>query len=474
MLYIMILAGILLFLRIEEVLGMKIDHFVMEFQIFDNNGDVKVLNVKVKGKADKDWVHLNIYRDDERPEFCLLTHLLIWVELMGIKDGHLFPHPDDFYKYTGGHFPRGCEYTWFLNYMKHLVFNICGRKIEDLKDKFIIGTHLLRKTGYLWAMFGCHFKFDAQNKLSNSMVDMSQIQLSARHQDAKCIAKYSQDAGTTFAMLEADGSLEENRVSPWKPIHVLNSSTARSITSRSTPWQRPLPTLGTIFTRQRLGIHPSIPNSVPDFVDKAMKFRQERAVAGNELDRQILRHIPESEQANFRQALEEHCQARFRYTLISLPPSAVSPTGSPPPDSNAPLQPIAIPSPDAFTFTSPTVPPQLTRSPTVTGGLTVAPSRPTEKGIIKAQRASFVKRNASSEVQIEALIQAKEIVNDEVSRLDAGDKRFFRRVMRIYDCFDTCCQGDIEIFVRKYPGHLHHTNFQCVDGKPHVYSVPDN
>ena len=73
---------------------MKVEHFEMAFQIVDMTG-IRSICVRVKGKTDLDWVYLMIHRDADNPEFCLLTHLLLWIELAGIKSGSIFPHPSD-------------------------------------------------------------------------------------------------------------------------------------------------------------------------------------------------------------------------------------------------------------------------------------------------------------------------------------------------------------------------------------------
>lgn len=51
MIYVMFLAGIKLFLRVQEVLGMKIEHFEMAFQIVDMTG-IRSICVRVKGSQD--------------------------------------------------------------------------------------------------------------------------------------------------------------------------------------------------------------------------------------------------------------------------------------------------------------------------------------------------------------------------------------------------------------------------------------
>lgn len=203
MIYVAMLVGIKLFLRIEEVTGMSVADFVVHYFIVNANIEVQGLCVQVKGKTDDDWVHLMLWwRDFDCPEFCVVTHLLLWIELIGLRHGSvLFPHPDDIGKCPGGIYTQSCEYSWFLEKMKHLVFDILKKDKEKLTEKHIIGTHILCKTAYLFAIFGCHLYKGTKGNQPDE-IDHSTILLSARHKDLKCITKYILDCTTVWAALK--------------------------------------------------------------------------------------------------------------------------------------------------------------------------------------------------------------------------------------------------------------------------------
>jgi hypothetical protein len=196
MIYVMMLVGIKLFLRIEEVIGMTIADFVIDYFIVNANVDIQGLCIQVKGKTDDDWVHLMLWRDFECPEFCVVMHLLLWIELIGLKEGSvLFPHPHDIGKSQNGFYTCSCEYDWFLEKMKHLVFDILKKDKEEVTEKHIIGTHILRKTAYLFAIFGCRL-YKGKKGNEPDEIDRSSILLSARHKDLKCITRYILDCTT--------------------------------------------------------------------------------------------------------------------------------------------------------------------------------------------------------------------------------------------------------------------------------------
>jgi hypothetical protein len=96
MMWLMILMGIKLFLRADEICSVQIEHFRTECAVV--NTEVKRIDeivISVKGKNDTAPVSLSIFRDDDTPIFCLLRLLLIYIAKAKITEGYLFrdmPH----------------------------------------------------------------------------------------------------------------------------------------------------------------------------------------------------------------------------------------------------------------------------------------------------------------------------------------------------------------------------------------------
>lgn len=93
--YLLMILGIKLFLRADEVIKLRFDNFQMdaaEVEFAQNRVDSLV--VWVEGKSDKEKVFLRIYRDDDNPVFCPIRHLLCYLQATGIKGGFLFPQWD--------------------------------------------------------------------------------------------------------------------------------------------------------------------------------------------------------------------------------------------------------------------------------------------------------------------------------------------------------------------------------------------
>ena len=137
-LYCMCLIGIFLFLRSDEVLDMKVDHFLPEISIVDIYA-IECIGVQVFGKADQTWRRMFLYSRHSHPKLDPMRHLLLYVHLAGIKDGYLFPNLRK----------KGSEkyvYKSFNDRVKERFHLILGQQLH-------LTTHVFRKTAYLFAVW---------------------------------------------------------------------------------------------------------------------------------------------------------------------------------------------------------------------------------------------------------------------------------------------------------------------------------
>jgi hypothetical protein len=436
MIYVIMLVGIKLFLRIEEVIGMSVAHFVIDYFIVNSNNDIQGLCVQVKGKTDDDWVHLMLWRDIDCPEFCVVTHLLLWIELIGFKgDSTLFPHPDDIGKCPGGVYTRSCEYNWILEKMKHLVFNILKKDKEQITENHIIGTHILRKTAYLFAIFGCHL-YKGKKGNEPDEIDRSTILMSARHKDLKCITKYILDCTTVWAALKRTNSLDKHRVSAWESIHIQTHPTMQSIATECTRFQKPITGLASDYVYMTLGIDNRVPKSVALYVERAMQYVPDKT-PHQELDSAIAKLIPECSQQEFRQLLEKATQERLRGALAHIPPP---------------------------TQTAPSIQEQQQSSPP-------PPKRLKTLNDLEKMRHKMQESKSAIE-KLDILIKIQEEVGADLTKLTNGAKRWYRQVQLILICFQSCCAKNIITFLGKYTSKsLGVTSFKCFQGMDHKFST---
>jgi hypothetical protein len=248
--YVMILLGIKLFLRASELVKLKMENFddVQRFQIVSLN-NVRALCVKVKGKCDPKPVTLMIFSDDDNPEFCPVRHLLAYIERAGIKKGFLFPPDVDLTNgKADGHYKSHVTYKHWLKMMRYLL----GRGCLKLKlGKGCLGTHTLRKTGYLfayWGVMGAKFWRQAEPTDKNvPELALSNIMKAARHRTVANAGSYQQDAATVLAIIEREQHPEMQRVSRWESIYLNENGNANYVNAASLVFQKPLVELADYF-----------------------------------------------------------------------------------------------------------------------------------------------------------------------------------------------------------------------------------
>ena len=176
--WVMILLAVRLFLRCDELISLRMDQFIHEYYPIDgsppenglhvltkcqvvNDMAVESVACEIQGKCDKESFRLCLYCDYQYPDFDELRHLLFYLKWFNIKGGYLFPDP----KYLSQQYgPNGwstsplrpdkpMKYEDFHRRFKKLVEKILQRDVK----LFLVGTHTLRKTAYLLAIWGFYF-----------------------------------------------------------------------------------------------------------------------------------------------------------------------------------------------------------------------------------------------------------------------------------------------------------------------------
>uniref|UniRef100_A0A7S1YFQ7 Uncharacterized protein n=1 Tax=Grammatophora oceanica TaxID=210454 RepID=A0A7S1YFQ7_9STRA len=239
--YVMILLGIKLFLRADELVTLKFENFRIDcFSVSRNPARINSLVVWVKGKGDTQAVSLRLYRDDDNPEFCPIRHLMLYIVAAKLKgEGFLFPAWHLLASYVNNNDGNGIfdqendhvEYADLLGRIQSLI-NVVLR--GEFPEKFIVGTHTLRKTAYFFAVFGILYKYEVTGRrITGSMADSRHIQpleddalgKAARHKAIKNATLYFgavltrwEDLG--FKTTEPSGGeqWQHNKVSEWKGV----------------------------------------------------------------------------------------------------------------------------------------------------------------------------------------------------------------------------------------------------------------
>jgi hypothetical protein len=148
---VMIMVGICLFFGFDDLDGLTAEYFIPEQFVFNPAGNIMGMCVKVFGKSDKDWVTLMLWTVDKCPEFCPVCLLMVYIYVSKITGGFLFPSKVELNNSpSDGIFVTQVSYGVMRECVASLVKDV--RRLSG--ESFKVGLHLLRKTAYLFGMWG--------------------------------------------------------------------------------------------------------------------------------------------------------------------------------------------------------------------------------------------------------------------------------------------------------------------------------
>jgi hypothetical protein len=227
MIWTMMVVSIKQFMRVEDAMLLKVSDLVESgFSVTEHT--VVALCMAMKGKRQQDTKNFTMWDDEDCPEFSPTRALLIWLVFSGITSGYLFP--------TKRELKDRCtsptdhiSYQEVLKEMKHICLNVLN--MVNL-PKVIIGTHIWRKTGYLFAIFGIPVY---------STLESIKIQQSARHASPATAAVYLGCAETIKELIERVAPDDDSyRVGRWAPINIEFDERYAEINAVTNPFRKPL------------------------------------------------------------------------------------------------------------------------------------------------------------------------------------------------------------------------------------------
>ena len=318
--YVMILLGIKSFLRADELISIKVAQFKENLFLLSETDGPTALTVTVQGKNDPAPVDLILFHDKENPEFCPVRHLLCYIRLAGVEDGYIFPPPKELLKSVTGNYYEHYSYDDFLASLKSLVQN--NLKRADKKGE-IYGTHILRKTGYLFAIFGV-LRGYAHETDSVSDLQMANILKSARHTSVANAQTYARDAMTLCSWnrrAAAGIGPDTNSVSRWESIHIDTVGPFESQCAHMRMLQKSLPDVAGWYFQSVLKLHVDARLTPLQAVDAALKFGRQ-TVTEQQHHAFLRRQIPDREA--FEEAWAMH-QSVTKEAITTVTPILHSP-----------------------------------------------------------------------------------------------------------------------------------------------------
>lgn len=238
--FVMIIIGIKLFLRADELLNLKIEDFNMDYAIV-HPSEVRAICVSVQGKTDDKPHLLTLFKDDETPEFCPIRALFSHLKTTGIKTGYLFPSPEGLQRKFSDTNNSQMSYKLWLRRLRKAIFNADPEFYKNAKE-VKAGTHTLRKTGYLFAVWGVEqfcSEYDPLNPGARvPSILYANILASARHSTISNAAKYAMDCSTLYHYSRLERFTDTQRVSTWKSIHTVQHNLVSQITRPSAAYRK--------------------------------------------------------------------------------------------------------------------------------------------------------------------------------------------------------------------------------------------
>jgi hypothetical protein len=391
-----------------------------------------------------------IWNDATCPDFCLPRALLIYIHFANLPDaGYLFPRID---KKTG----EVTQEKWlcddFLDVMKFLVEDIL--KKDTAEDKSIIGTHILRKTAYLMAVWGFRQSHDGRKAQDWAQVSIFK---SARHATAKSAAVYIKDADTLYKLVTREKHTERHRVSDWAPIHMEQMSQFRSILTTSSKYQRPIKELADWYVVERLGMdkmgtHRNVSMLLKRTIEKSIEYvidegPQERLDV-------LLATVPPEMRENFQMAIEALLHESVRGALYD-PLRAIVATEGAAEDDNVV---------DGSSQKRPI--------PFLLGPNTKRQKPSCDDTIDIASERNEIKNTKDYYTKVALLVALDDGLPSNATFCNQGDRRWLYRVKPVISCFRECCGGRMSIFCVKYTNVNLSGNFKCADGVNHQFVQP--
>ena len=326
-LWTLLLVGIRCFLRCDEVASIDISDFALRaIALNKEKRRVEHLALWVRGKSDKEYVLLSLWRGDENPEFCPVRAVLIYLAAANLSGGCLFPRYDDLEEHHVAENPKA------ISFKKHVTYGYFRLELKKVIDTCFggdkhafpvheckVGTHTMRKTAYLFAVFSVLSKYDMQGRsvmrdgaYRIQPLEMDDIEKAARHGNHQSSAIYFAANSNKYERFgpSNDAQWPHHRVSPWKSVFYCASKSKDSyeanedLTTR-TDW--PITKIAHWFLREELGVTTSGWDPIRA-IELSCRLREKEDTAMERFSALLMSHLPAALYRQAKALFHECCQ----------------------------------------------------------------------------------------------------------------------------------------------------------------------
>lgn len=476
MIWTAIILGSRLFLRIDEVLDLRVDSFLPKFFLVKEKR-VSALMVRIQGKTDATPQHFLVWDHEECPEFSPVRSLLLFLAISGRKSGYLFPKLDQIKREEA---TDPYSYNSFLKDLKHLYTKVLKKElVKEDGTKMCAGTHALRKTAYLlvyWAI--------KQGLLTPRMLleeyglpaeDVASILNDARHSGASASQTYLQDAPALFQVerLAAQDGINKsilNKVGCYKAIYVNFPESVLSVADPSGVSTRQnsksLPDLAYWFVHTLLEtpVNAQLGGCISAMCDKALNMDKHSNPDDEAMFARFQQHLPPDAFAELKSWIDSK--------LLSIVNDVHPNTAAPAYSTNTP--PTAIPA----NITNPpaSVPPSPVDSNTKPPPTATTPIDPASwlskdyQTICRKLPGNRVGKIARARLMVEFCREYEEAEEQALCKIPPKTVRFYGKAAPIAQCVLHCHSGDPVKFVDANPIHTTQNFRNCSKKRKHTSS----
>ena len=325
-----IILGVRLFLRVDEVLNLEIDSFIPQYFVIKGKKVVSLCVKITNGKTDDDAMHFQVYDDPDYPELSPVRPLLLFIAASNRKKGFLFPQKEQMFDVNP---TKPYRYSKFNKDLSRLVKVIIGMDLAAAVagQHLIAGTHMLRKTAFLLAYWAIKMEMiiqggskvddgipvedqaailnDARMTLhcgapsNGSSATASTMLLDPRHASIASTSTYLGDAATLFALYKRLGMSDlSQRVGPYMPIFIKSLGNFISIATENDLKNglntKNLPELAAwfVFDVMEVDRHTVLKDNVPELCETAHSLllgpEKDNSPSLDHLMEQLRPHLP--------------------------------------------------------------------------------------------------------------------------------------------------------------------------------------
>lgn len=326
-LWTLLLVAIRCFLRCDEVASIDISDFAIRaIELNKERKRVEHLALWVRGKGDKQYVLLSLWRDDENPEFCPVRAVLIYLAAANLSGGCLFPRYEDLEDHhvdkdsAAKSFEHSVTYGYIRTELKKAIDSCFGGDehafpVHECK----VGTHTMRKTAYLFAVFSVLSKYDLQGRAvirdgayRIQPLEMDDIEKAARHGNHQSSALYFAANSNKYERFgpSNDAQWPHHRVSPWRSVYYCSSKSKDSypanedLTTR-TDW--PIQKISHWFVCEELGVTTAGWDPI-QAIEVSCRLRDQASSAIEQFNSLLMSHLPTALYRQAKELFQECCK----------------------------------------------------------------------------------------------------------------------------------------------------------------------